>query len=84
MSQTMKLVLGIVIAVMVLASGYLYWQHKMMQTSAGTPSEVTTLPSGNDTSDEALDKDLGSIDTQIQGVSSDNADVSASVTAVQQ
>lgn len=84
MSQTMKLVLGIVIAVMVLASGYLYWQHRMLQSSTETPSEVTTLPSGTDTSDAALDKDLGSIDTQIKGVNSDNADVGASVTAVQQ
>lgn len=83
MSQTTKLVLGIAIAVMVLGSGYAYWKNSAEKAESTSAEEVTTLPSGTDTSDPALDKDMSAIDTQIQAVGTDNTDVSTSVTAAQ-
>ncbi len=83
MSQTTKLVLGIAIAVMVIGSGYAYWKNSHEKMEPTSAEEVTTLPSGTDTSDTALDTDMKAIDTQIQAVGTDNADVSTSVTAAQ-
>ncbi len=83
MSQTTKLVLGIAIAVMVIGSGYAYWKRSAEKAESPSAEEVTTLPSGSDTSDAALDTDIKAIDTQIQAVGTDNADVSTSVTAAQ-
>lgn len=83
MSQTTKLVLGVAIAVMVLGSGYAYWKNTQIKAGQNNPAEVTTLPSGKETTNTALDQDLSAIDAQLQAVSSDNANVSASVTNVQ-
>lgn len=68
---------------MVLGSGYAYWKHSAEKAESTSAEEVTTLPSGSDTSDTALDTDIKAIDTQIQAVGTDNADVTTSVTAAQ-
>lgn len=88
MTSTGKIIIGAVIAVLVLAGAY-YWYTTQMQPASSTSQttaagETTTLPSGANTSDAALSQDLNSIDTQMQGVSSDNANVSASVSAAAQ
>ena len=83
MSQTTKLVLGIAIAFMVIGSGYAYFKNSEEKMEPTNAEEMTTLPSGTDTSDAALDADMNAIDTQIKGVGTDNADVSTSVTAAQ-
>ena len=79
MSQTSKLVLGIAVAAIVLAGAYYYW-HKT-QTSQSQGSEVTSLPSGTDSSDSSLQSDLSAIDAQIQEVGNDTASVTDSVAA---
>lgn len=78
MSKQQKQILGIAVLVVILALGFAYWKNA--QAPAPTnPEEVTSLPSGDNTSDAALDSDIGSIDAQLEGVQSDNANVSASV-----
>ncbi len=83
MSQTSKIVLGIAVAAVVLAGAYYYWQQTESKTAQtqGT-EEITTLPSGTNSSDTSLDTDINAIDSQIQAVGTDNANVSASVSAV--
>jgi hypothetical protein len=82
MSKTTKLVLGIVIAAMVLGGGYAYWQSSQTAAMPESP-EVTTLPSGTDKSDGALDADLKAIDSQLKDVGTDATNLSASVSAAQ-
>ncbi len=78
MSKQQKQILGIAVLVVILALGFAYWKYA--QAPAPTsPAEVTGLPSGNSTSNTALESDMGAIDAQLEGVQSDNANVSASV-----
>lgn len=83
MSQNTKLVLGIVALVVVLGGAYWYWQSRQTPTASndGSSTEVTSLPSGSNTSDTALEEDMASIDTQIKAVASDNTQASQSVDA---
>lgn len=81
MSKTSKTILGIVILVIVLALAIIFWRREQAQAPTGA-EEVTELPTGSETTDEALDEDLSSIDAQLQGVADDNANVSASVDQV--
>lgn len=81
MSQTTKLVLGIAVAVVVLGGAYYYWQQTHGPSSSEEQTEVTTLPTGTDKSDNSLEKDLSSIDAQIQAVANDNTNAAASVQA---
>ena len=83
MSHTTKLVLGIAVAVIVLGGGYAYWQNTK---EVGTPTsmeEVTSLPSGTDTTDQALDSDMTAVDAQLKAVGTDNANVTTSISEVQ-
>ena len=82
MSQTTKIVLGIVLAVIVLGGAYYYWQTKEQSTGSLEKAEVTTLPSGTNKSDTALENDLGSIDAQIQAVGTDNSTTRTSIDTV--
>ncbi|MEK7602030.1 MAG: hypothetical protein AAB472_00895 [Patescibacteria group bacterium] len=79
MSKNTKIVLGILAAVVILGGCYAYWQYRESTRSGAEQTEVTTLPSGTDQSDTALESDLGSIDAQINAVGSDNADAKASI-----
>lgn len=86
MSQSAKIITGLVLAVIVLGGLYYWYTSKngpggASDQSAQSAAETTTLPSGGNTSDASLSQDLNSIDAQMQGVSSDTADVSASVQA---
>jgi len=87
MSQGAKIITGFVVVVIVLGGLY-YWYSSQHASSSTTgtaqtvpDTETTTLPTGSSTSDTSLNQDLNSIDTQIQGVSSDNANVNDSVNA---
>lgn len=83
MSQTSKIVLGIAIAAVALLGGFYYW-HVMQRTGPEgqeTSEETTSLPSGQKSDDASIEQDLSAVDTQMQGVQSDNADVGASVSA---
>jgi len=82
MSQTSKIVLAVAVGAIVLAGAYYYW-HQTQETvsTTGTNEEVTTLPSGTNTSDTSLDTDISAVDSQIQSVGTDNASVSQSVSA---
>lgn len=84
MSKKSFLVLGIVVVAALVAGGFYYW-HTMQAPVQPENPEVTTLPSGNDSSDTAIDQDLAAIDSQIQAVGDDNKSADASVsTAVAQ
>lgn len=83
MSQTSKIVIGIAVAAVVLAGAYYYWQTTQSGTrDTQATEEVTTLPTGTNSSDTSLDTDINAIDSQIQAVGTDNANVDASVSAV--
>lgn len=87
MSQTAKIVLGIAIVAVILLAAFYYWHTAKAPAPANTAAnpEVSTLPSGTNTSDAALQQDLSAIDAQLQSVQQDNSDASASVqTAVSQ
>lgn len=86
MSQTSKIVLGIAVVVIVLIGAYFIWHRTAsapettgQAQGTGSPEETTTLPSGSNTSDAAIDQDLTSIDTQIQAVDTDNASAADSI-----
>jgi hypothetical protein len=74
MSQTAKIVIGVIV-VLVIAGGIWYWSQGSWGNSA--------LPSGSDTSDAALDQDMNSINANIQEVNTDSADADASVDAAE-
>ena len=82
MSQTTKLVLGIAVAALVFGGGYAYWNSKETSETAmpGSP-EVTSLPSGSATTDNALDTDLQTIDAQLNQVDKDNASAKATISS---
>ena len=83
MSHNSKLVLGIAVAVIVLLGGYAYWQSAQSVSAPESAEEVTSLPSGTDTTDGALDSDMVAVDAQLKAVDSDNADVTTSISEVQ-
>lgn len=81
MSKNSKIVLGVV-ALAIIALGAYYWhQNETAGNTAPNSEEVTTLPSGTNTSDSSIEQDLNSIDAQIQAARNDSADASASVDA---
>ncbi len=89
MSQTNKVIVGVAVLAVV-AGGAYYWfalhgktdsmanQEKGSYMNQG-PATVTTLPSGSDTSDAALQQDSAAIDAQMKGLDSDSANVDQSV-----
>ncbi len=81
MSQTVKIVLGIVVLAAIV--GGLYYWNQTHEAKEPTPNgtETTSLPSGNSTTDGAIEQDVTSIDAQLDGVSQDNANANASVNA---
>ena len=78
MSKRTQQVLGIAIIVIVVLLGFTYWKYAKAP-SVPNPDEVTTLPSGSNTSDAALEDDLGAIDIQLDAATEDNTQVSASI-----
>ncbi|MDB5195085.1 MAG: hypothetical protein JWO84_269 [Parcubacteria group bacterium] len=87
MSQTTKIVLGIVVVAVILAGAYYYWNMHTSTAGIGTTSaaagDVTTLPSGSSATDASIAQDLSSIDSQITAVNADTASAGASVAAAQ-
>lgn len=85
-SQTTKLILGLAVVIVLFASGYAYYHAHEEIVAAGPASpEVTTLPSGSDLSNAALDTDIQAVDSQMTEVQKDNANTKASIqTAVVQ
>jgi hypothetical protein len=78
MSKKTYLVLGIVVIAALLLGGFYYWNATQQTVQPENP-EVSTLPSGSDTSDSAIDQDLAAIDAQIQAVGDDTDSADASV-----
>jgi uncharacterized protein HemX len=88
MSSSTKAIIAVVVLVVIAAGAGAYWyytQHASTQTAEtvapGSSPEQTTLVTGNDSSDAALQKDAAQIDTQLQGVASDNASADQAVAA---
>lgn len=48
-------------------------------SSNNSPEPTTELPSGSDTSDEALEEDYAAINAQVEAFGSDNAETDASL-----
>ncbi len=87
MSKTSKIVLGVVIIIVVIAA--IIWLAMAQNSAAnggqgapvsqnassstGSLNDLTTAPT--DSSDEALNQDLSSVDAQMKGLSSDAANV---------
>jgi outer membrane murein-binding lipoprotein Lpp len=79
MSKKSKIVLGCAGIAVLLLGGFYYWNS--MRSVAPENPEVSTLPTGENTSDDSLDTDLAAIDAQIQAVGSDTASANDSVNA---
>ena len=69
MSTTTKVLIAIA-ALAVIGAGIYYFTR-----TAHAPSEGSALPSGGDTSDAALEKDMQSFDAEIDAFASDNASI---------
>jgi cytoskeletal protein RodZ len=78
MSKTSQIVLGIAVVAVVALGGLYYWHTMNLQAQPENP-EVTTLPTGSDSSDSAIEQDLASIDAQIKEVEDDTDSADASV-----
>lgn len=68
----------------ILLGGFFYWQMTSPFMPGAESTEVTTLPSGQNTDDSSINEDLASIDAQIQAVSADNASAGESVNTAAQ
>lgn len=68
MSTTWKVVIGVVIVVLIGTAAYFWSTEK-----ASAPQDTAALPTGNSTTDDSLDKDMQSMDAQINAFTSDNA-----------
>ena len=85
MTHTGKIVSALLV-VAVLVGGAYYWfylrtgasEQALMQQG---PQATTTLPSGSNTSDTALQQDAASIDAQLKGLDSDSTNVDQTVSA---
>ena len=91
----MKIIMTIVGVVAILGGAYYWYSSqntapapvvevaptpKVVATEPSGPnSGPSTLPSGTQSSNEALGQDLSSIDSQLSGLSSDTADVNKSL-----
>lgn len=92
MSNTTKVTVAVVALAVILGGAY-YWYVSQPATpeattvgtatpntnSVSSTSGASTLPSGTQTSNQALGQDLSAIDTQLSGLNSDNTNVSQSV-----
>lgn len=84
MPANVKVTLGLIVLAAVIGGGY-YWYSS--SKSAPAPVAVNedasgippahTLPSGSDTSDEALSEDVASVDADVGAMSSDTAAIDA-------
>lgn len=84
MSTTTKSVLAIVVLAVVALIAYfaLHNGASSMQAPAnGSLSAAAVLPSGTDASDAGLAKDAASIDTSLNGLSTDQASVNQNLAA---
>lgn len=87
MSTTYKTVLALIVLVIVVAGGLYYWFYvrtginPFANTEAVIEEEsvpaTTTLPSGDSTTDAALDEDLAAISAQLDALGSDSANIDA-------
>lgn len=71
MSTTWKVVIGIIVIAAVAAGIYLATGHKV----AAPTNESAALPSGSATDDASLDKDMQSMDAQINAFASDDTSI---------
>lgn len=71
MSTTWKVSSAVVIVALIALGIYLVTAHK----AAAPAADTATLPSGTASDDAALDKDMQSMDAQIQAFASDDASI---------
>ena len=87
MSGGVKTTIWIIIAILILGSLY-YWYVAKKPAPTPTPTETAqtktqsvpspfALPSGTNTSDDALSQDLSSTDADIAAMAGDNASIDA-------
>lgn len=80
MSKNEQIAIGVVIVLVLAGLGYYWYQHEMKPAGTFVNTEAQ-LPSGSGTSDSDLQKDTAAIDTQIKGLSTDQATVDSAVNA---
>ena len=85
-----KMILGILVAVIAIATGAYYWHSSSQPDSTATTADSassadatpgntgTSATASSDKSDAALVKDSAAIDTQLSGLSADNASMNQS------
>ncbi len=92
MSNTVKIVIGIIVVAVIAVGAYLFFGRphgalpRFMDDERSMPAgqqldDSTALPSGSSTSDQSLDQDMNAINAQMDAASSDAAGASASVDA---
>lgn len=82
MSKNEKITIAVFIVLVLAGLGYYWYQHDMTPKTAATfVNTPATLPSGSNTSDQSLQQDTAAIDSQMSGLSSDQATVNSSVSA---
>lgn len=76
----------VVVAVIAGAALWWYWSHGVAhapasggEAASSTGASATTLPLGSATDNAALNADLNAVDSQMNGFSSDNANVNGSL-----
>jgi len=83
MPTNVKVTLGILVLAALIGGGY-YWYASTKATPAPVATDTSTdsapahtLPSGSDTSDDALSQDVASVDADMNAMSSDTAAIDA-------
>jgi peptidoglycan hydrolase CwlO-like protein len=87
MSTTSKVTLGIIIVIIIGAIIYLAIPHATVAPAAAPMQPATTttyVASSTDTSDAAIDQDMSSMNTQLNGINSSETEVDGSMNQTNQ
>jgi len=84
----LKIIIGVVVVVSAALYGFIHFTNQgtdttpppvqlPIDTAPTTQNTETSMNNANDTSDEAITADLSSVDSELQGLSTDTANVEA-------
>ena len=70
-----------IIVILIIIIGGVWWWNASQSATAIAPATTSTINSPSDTSDAALNQDLSSVDSQMNGLQSDNTAVDQSLSS---